>query len=352
MKRRLLSLGLAVWWGAASPVSLWAQPAPASTQPEVTVDLDTEKLIEGGLRFLASKQSPGGSWSGQNNNHQAAITAYVLMSFLASGNLPGEGPHGKTVQRGLEFLLDCVRPDGYIAAPTGEHNMYGHGIATVVLGEVYGMAGKSDTRIKPALERAVRLIVQTQNDQGGWRYQPRKADADVSVTVLQATALRVAKNSGIDVPQATIDRAADYVRSCFDERSGGFTYQSNAGRGGTPGFARTCAAIYTLQVLGFYDDPMVRRGSSYAVAEFSRQREWFTYGNFYGAPAHYMIGGQVWADYYREFKKVVVPRARVTGDQVFWAPIDGGNGQNESFSTAVYVTVLALPYQYVPLYQR
>lgn len=334
--------------------TLFAQPAPptpaTAPSPKVVVDAQTEKLIQGGLRFLASRQSPGGSWSGNNNNHQAAITAYVLMSFLAAGNLPGEGPHAQTVQRGVDFLLDCVRPDGYIAAPTGEHNMYGHGIACIVLGEVYGMTGKTDARLKTALERSIKLIVQTQNAQGGWRYQPRQADADVSVTVLQATALRVAKNSGIDVPQSTIDRAASYVRSCFDERSGGFTYQAT--NGGTPGFARTCAAIYTLQVLGFYDDPMVRRGSAYAQQEFATQREWFTYGNFYGAPAHYMIGGDAWASWYNNFKETVAPKAIVNGDLVFWRPLDGGNGQNESFATAVYVTILALPYQFVPLYQR
>ena len=61
---------------------------------------------------------------------------------------------------------------------------------------------------------------------------PAPTDADISVTVLQVVALRAAKNSGIDVPQVTIDNAVRYVKSCSD-RSGGFLYQT--GRGG-PGF--------------------------------------------------------------------------------------------------------------------
>lgn len=331
----------------AAVLALGAAVSGQTTRPTVVVDEPTEALIEGALKYLASRQSPGGGWSGNNNGHQAAITAYVINAFLATGNLPGEGPHGRTVQRAVDFLLDCVRPDGYIAAPTGENNMYGHGIAAIVLGEVYGLT--QDQRLRPALERAIKLIVQTQNGEGGWRYQPRVADADISVTVLQVTALRVAKNSGIEVPQRTLDRAVAYVRSCFDERSGGFTYQA---RGGSPGFARTCAAIYSLQVLGFYDDPMVLRGSRYAKETFGRQNEWFTYGNFYGAPAHYMIGGEAWAEWYAKAKATLLPIVQRQGEMVFWRPLEGGNGVNDIFATAVYTTVLAMPYQYLPIYQR
>ena len=39
------------------------------------------------------------------------------------------------------------------------------------------------------------LIVRTQNDQGGWRYQPVKYDADLSVTICQIMALRAALGS-------------------------------------------------------------------------------------------------------------------------------------------------------------
>lgn len=353
----LLAGSLAVTPATAQPVSRPASESPPSDTPRVVVDERTAEILDGALRFLASKQTPGGAWSAGGNNHQAAITAYVLNAFLANGHLPSEGPHGAVVQRGVDFLLDCVRPDGYIAAPTGEHNMYGHGIACIVLGEVYGTTAASSAthaRLRPALERAIRLIVQTQNPQGGWRYQPRVADADISVTVLQVAALRIAKNNGFDVPQRTLDRAVSYVRACFDNRSGGFTYQAN---GGSPGFARTCAAIYSLQLLGFYDDPMVRRGSEYANAQFENPQlgdlpEWFTYGNFYGAPAHYMIGGDAWDTWYRRIKGRLLPAVVSAGDTFFWRPLDGGNGVNDVFATAVYTTILAMPYQLLPIYQR
>src|SRR6185295_15942157 len=99
-------------------------------------------------------------------------------------------------------------------------------------------------------------------NKGGWRYQPRPGDADISVTVLQVVALRAAKNGGLDIPQQTIDNAVQYVRRCFDERTGGFTYQPG---NRAPGFARTAAAIYSLQVCGAYDDPLVKAGAEFLL---------------------------------------------------------------------------------------
>lgn len=332
---------------AGTPIAI-AQPAPArkSGSDRVVVDEKTEQLIDASLRWLARQQSPGGDFS-NGNNHRAAITAYVIICYLASGHLPGEGEHGQTVQRAVDFLLTCARPDGYIAAPTGEHNMYGHGIATIALGEVYGQTRDPNVRIK--LERAIDLIIRTQNNKGGWRYQPRVADDDMSVTVLQVVALRVAKNSGINVPQETIDRAVKYVRSCRDDQSGGFNYQPGRRQ---PGFARTAAAIYSLQVCGLYDDPAVAEGAKFLFDRQTRDREWFTYGNFYAAPAMYMIGGEQWEKWYAQISQQLIKEVRREGDLAYWRPIDGGRGVNEVFATAVYTMILSIPYSYVPLYQR
>ena len=101
--------------------------------------------------------------------------------------------------------------------------MYAHGIATIALAELYGQTRSPAIRGK--LDRTIKLIIASQNQQGGWRYRPVVRDADVSVTVLQVVALRAAKNSGIDVPQRTIDNAVKYVKACHHARTGGFSYQ-------------------------------------------------------------------------------------------------------------------------------
>jgi len=324
-----------------------APPAPRVAQDTVQVDARTEQTIRGALRYLAEKQQPNGSFVA-DQNHQAALSAYALMAFMAAGEVPGEGEFGSAVKKGEDFLLDCCRPDGYIAAPTGENNMYGHGIATICLAEMYGES--PNPALRPKLERAIKLIVSCQNAQGGWRYPPKIGDADISVTVLQVVALRAAKNAGLDIPQSTIDRAVAYVKSCqdrFDPR--GFDYQPGTLQAG---FARTAAAIYSLQVCGLYDDPMVAAGSEFLVEKRDLSMQYFTYGNFYAAPAEYMIGGKAWTDWYGWIHAELMDKVQTMGDTKYWNPFDPGTGVNTIYATSVYTMILAMPLHYVPLYQR
>jgi hypothetical protein len=339
---------LLVWTALALPGS--AQ-APAGRR--VVVDGPTEQVIQGALRYLAAAQNGNGSWSASGSDrHEVAITGYVLMAFLAAGHVPDEGEFGPKVTRGINFLLNAQQADGYIKS--GNTNMYGHGIAAIALAEVYGQG--RDPRLKSKVEAAIRLIVNCQNAQGGWRYEPKVSDADISVTVLQVVALRCAKNAGLSVPQVTIDRAVAYVRSCHDAPSGGFTYQPGSR---APGFARTAAAMYSLQVCGQYDDPRLLQGLAYLNQTFKTEKQWFTYGNFYAAPAVYMLGGDAWANWYDQVRTTLLQPAaqggmlHVDGRTAWWEPRrDSGRNIGPVYTTAVYAMILAMPYSYVPLYQR
>ena len=143
-----------------------------------------------------------------------------------------------------------------------------------------------------------------------------------------------------------IEKAVGYVRSCVDPASGGFTYQPKTKQ---PGFARTCAAIYSLQVCGKYDDPLIEPASKFIDTK-KDDREWFTYGHFYAAPAKYMIGGQTWKDWYGYMNRKLLAAVKRNGDQCSWDPIDGKF--NSVYCTGVYTMILAMPYHYIPLYQR
>jgi hypothetical protein len=341
----LLSLALAAPSLAAAPATARDKGAGLG-QEQVRLDANTEQIIRGALKYLASRQNGNGSWAtGSGEQQEVAMTGYVLVTFLAAGQLPDEGEYGKNVTAGMNYLLNMVRPDGTMGRHG--HYMYGHGVASIALAELYGQT--RDPRIRPKLEQVIKLIIQSQNREGGWRYNPGASDADISVTVLQVVALRAAKNSGLEVPQATIDRAVGYVRSCFHERSGGFTYQP---RGGDPGFARTAAAVYSLQVCGQYDDPRVQPGIKY-LHKSRDDRQWFTYGHFYAAPALYMVGGEDWKTWYTAMSKMLLEKVKRQGDMVWWDPHwDGGRGVGPVYCTAVYTMILAMPYHYLPLYQR
>ena len=338
--------------GFGIPSALSAD-APVAARDPVRVDEKTEAIIKGALKWLASKQSPNGAWAGSEmeQQHPIAITGYALMAFQAAGQLPGEGEYGKNVSLGMQYLIDSIAPDGLMGNKQNGQYMYGHGVATIALAELYGQTKSPNARAK--LDKIVKVIVSSQNNEGGWRYRPIAYQADVSVTVLQVVGLRAAKNAGLDVPQKTIDQAVSYVKKCYHEGSGGFCYQP----GQTPGFARTAAAIYSLQVCGLYDDPMVKSGSDYLVRNYRDSRaEWFTYGHFYAAPAQYMRGGETWQKWYAQLNETLVKRATVKGDTAFWdsaeTQLDGGRNVGIIYTTSVYTMILAMPYHYIPLYQR
>lgn len=317
----------------------------------VKVDKQTEEVIRGALRWLASRQLPNGAWGsyGEESSRKIAMTSYALIAFLTCGHLPGEGEYGKTVAAGVQYLLDQIQPDGIIGRRDDGQYMYSHGLATIVLGEVYGQTKSPQVRQK--LERLVRVIISSQSREGGWRYRPVSQDADISVTVLQVVALRSAKNAGISVPQQTLDNAVKYVKKCYDQRSGGFAYQP----GSSPGFARTAAAIYSLQVCGLYDDPMVKKGSEYLIKSLEKNeiREWFTYGHFYAAPAQYMVSGDAWRLWYEKVKAILLEDVKRENEMCYWEPKrDRGRDVGPTYCTAIFTSILAVPYNYMPLYQR
>jgi len=127
-----------------------ARPAePASAQnnalaDEITPELD--EAVRNGLAFLAAEQNEDGSFGSGRYARNVAITALAGLAFMADGNVPGRGEYSANVERGLEYILSNSAENGLIAAEAANGPMYGHGFATLFLGEVYGMtAGGGNT---------------------------------------------------------------------------------------------------------------------------------------------------------------------------------------------------------------
>lgn len=334
-----------------SALALLLQTAGAAplTSPDAAVRIDpaTKEVIKGGLKYLAAQQRLNGSWAIKEGTggHAVAMTGYVLLAFMAAGHLPGEGEYAKNVTAGMQFLLDRIQPDGLFQDVTSGQYMYNHGMATIALAELYGQSAAP--ALRPKLERLIEVILKAQAPEGGWRYTPTPRDSDISVTVMQVVALRAAQECGLTVPQAAIEKAVAYVVSCCDAPTGGFDYQPRQ----HPGYARTAAAIYSLQVLGRYDDPRVKAGSAYLFTSVKSRDSHWAYGSYYAAPAQYMIGGDTWRAWYTETRSTLMAEVQREGDLAHWEP-KGKDDVSPIFCTAVYVHILAIPYHYLPLYQR
>lgn len=321
---------------------LFCLACAGSVRAEAKLDERTEKAVNKALEYLAAKQNSDGSWSDGSYSHNTAITAFALLAFMSQGHLPNQGLYGPEVAKAARFLMAASREgDGYLVGARGG-NMYCHAMATLALAELWGNTG--DDTVKPIVEKAVDLIVRSQNPEGGWRYEPRPTGADISVTIMQVMALRAAKNGGLHVPDITLKRAIDYIISCYNDREGGFSYQPG-GRG--PGFARTAAGACVLFLTGKYNAQQIPKAVDYLKRNFESHQHFF-YGHYYAAHAMHQVGGKEWDDWYDRIRNMLLPRQSNDGSfsQV------GRSEVGPVYQTAISVIVLSVPAHYLPIFQR
>jgi squalene cyclase len=345
----------------------------------IEVSAEHEAAVQRGLRWLADHQNPDGSWTSKigfklNSEYRetaegghVGVTALAGTAFLAGGHTPERGEHSEVLARALDYVLSGVQEDGYITL--NGSRMYSHAFATLFLAEACGMTHRADVRAK--LQKAVDFIVETQNEEGGWRYVPFSPESDMSIVVCQAMALRAARNIGIRVPKSTIDRAARYVvdsaiteesqrgyHSLYADEVGAFNYQRN--RGSRSSFPLTAAGVTALHGLGIYSDESIRRGLDYLRKNLSsfnnsygRQKDghyFFWYGHYYGVQAMYTAGTafqvNYWEPYFEEVRSVLLSMQERDGS---W-PNETGPGA--AFGTSMAVLILEIPYRYLPIFQR
>ena len=350
VKRRLTLPLLGLLWivlsaggWARSEVAGSADLAEAAAAAMVTPA--AERATAAGLKYLAARQREDGSFGSGAYRGNVAVTALVGMAFLAEGSLPNRGPHGDVTERALNYLLDQCRENGLIlnAASASRGPMYEHGFATLFLAECLGSTPRTDLREK--LAAAVALIVNTQNAEGGWRYQPQKLDADISVTVCQIMALRAARNAGLHVPKETVERCIEYVRRSQNP-DGGFRYMLPPGESG---FARSAAGVVALYSAGIYEGAEVENGISYLLDFVPRpgalrQEPYYFYGHYYAVQALWQRGGDAWMRYYPAIREELILRQSPDGS---WAdPI------SPEYGTAMACLILQVPNGYLPIFER
>src|SRR6266481_6147430 len=115
---------------------LLSSVSSAADPPAKRTELDDS--IDRALVFLQRMQEADGSWKSSRSGRNPAVTALAVMAFLSAGHVPGEGRYGDTVEKGIEWVLHQQHTNGLIAAEGG-HEMYHHGICTLMLAEVAGM---------------------------------------------------------------------------------------------------------------------------------------------------------------------------------------------------------------------
>lgn len=340
------------WAAIVWPLALVALSSHGTALARATGAQRNEfERVERGLAFLASIQEKDGAWLLQGQKSPVA-TALSVMAFLSAGHVPGEGLYQYHLDRAIRYVVRSQK-GGLFGERTGAQEMYIQAICALMLAEVTGMTEASlGAQIKTALEKAVAVILQAQrlqpgSDRGGWRYQVLGTDADLSVTGWQFLALRAARNVGCDIPAERIDLAVDYVRRCYDPRSGGFGYR--------PGLAVTkactgtgilCLELRGSDRAGAPPAPEITRAKGYLVSHpLQRRDDFFYYTAYYGAQAMYQARSNYWQLYRTNLVRLLSDEQKSNGS---W--IDENHGP--TYATALAILALTVEQRLLPIYQR
>ncbi len=318
----------------------------AAVQRRDRVDLAIEK----GLAWLATQQDvTHGHFAGKHKN---VYTGLACMALMASGHFPERSAYGDHLRRGVLYLAQqALKNKGYLGKDGGR--MYGHGICTLALAEAYGMmSAEADNRaVKLGLESALKVILGSQatannKHRGGWRYEPKRGDADLSATAWQILALRAAQNCCFDIPDNAINEAIDYVRRTYKDKQG-FAYQPGHGANS----AMRAAGVVCMQALGAdksdEDTVKVNTAAEVLLTLNPSQGKHYYYRSYYLATAANMMGDKHRTALLGKLENALVALQNQDGSFKKHSGHDGG-----VYSTAFAVICLAVRYQFLPIYQE
>ena len=334
-----------------------------------------DNSVDRALVYLASQQQPDGSIPTMDVA-KPAVTALYAMAAISAGHEPGVGPHGESINRAIDYILDSQNEDGlYSRYPVsfltdsiskpGQVAVYNQGICGTLLGEVYGMTDSDRAvRIKVSIEKALDFVRTMQNrpkvnaiDNGGFRYikqmKPGHSDSDLSVTSWLIMFMRSAHNAGFDVPEAYVNETIDYVRRCYVPETGEFRYSLVTQTHTTRGL--TGVGVLCLFLTGNHDNEMERQSGRWLMQQsfqrfnVSPQHDRFFYAAYYCSQAAYQLGGEYWAKLYVPLAETLVARQNSNGS---WDADHHDFVYRDTYSTAMAVLALTPPYQLLPIYQR
>jgi hypothetical protein len=379
----LVRLLLAAMFLFVGPSSVWSQKPPdrkssdrdRKPPPDLTAEQwkQLDRTVDKGLVFLAGQQEADGSFP-TLPHAKPGVTGLCILAFLSRGHLPSEGPYGRHVQRGVDFVLASQRNDGLLTIqkvePTLTSNgvshtaMYSHGVAGLMLAEVHGVTGKDPTDpIGKAIVKGLEFSRSRQTKAnrptaiaGGFDYlvPPIYDDGlDLPITSCQLLFYRSAKNAGFDVPADDIDAAMRYVKSCYDPRSRTFIYRNK------PTLSRglTGSGILALSLGGEHQTEMAKEAGTWLLAQpfepfnTGNPHDRYFYSAYYCSQAMFQLGGEYWSRFYPPLLNVLAKNQRNDGS---WnRELNGDTSRyGNSYSSALAILALTPPYQLLPIYQR
>jgi len=346
---------------------------------------ETEQAIELGLVFLSRSQTADGSWKLDQfaardglpaMASDTAATALAVLAFQGAGYHHRDFRYADTVRRGLEFLVRNQQPDGELFVTMDDESnrivrFYSHGIATLALCEAYGMT--QDPWLKPAAQKAIDYIVNTQNaERGGWRYTPG-VSSDTSVTGWMLMALKSGELANLTVPAETYRRMRQWLDRAQVSPSVPYLYCYNPyapdtptqRQGRLPTKTMTSVGLLMRLYLGWKpDNPNMIHGAEFLLESppaigtaTNPQRD--TYYWYYATQVLFHMGGRYWTIWWNQHLHPLLVDSQTRDGELAgsWEPLTPVPDRWAQHAGRLYVTTMNLLslevyYRHLPLYKN
>jgi len=348
---RVLACGMACWLGTNLPRARAGEMGDQEVLRLLTADQPRDRAIRRGLEALRRMQKPDGA---VGDRYAVALTSLAVMAHFASGVVLEDQEHGTWLKRSVQLVLARQDESGYFGRSDGS-NMYGHGIATLMLAEALGLAKDDEweDRLRAALERAVKVTVaaaqikKQPGHEGGWRYQPNADDSDLSLSGWQLLSLHATQQVGLPVPEDVIKAAVEYTKS-LTTSEGAVGYQRmGEDKPALRGLALVCLSIgheektssFPAIVTRIETDPLQWQGDR------------FFYRAYYDAVGMSRAAPEVWKRYAPKLESVLCEHQ---GDDGAWGSPGGGEDENAGpvYRTSMAILALTVDRHVLPAYQR
>ena len=331
---------------------------------------ESEYAVTQALHWLAEHQNYDGSWSFEHEKSpkchgacrnpgmaggRVAPTSLALLPFLGTGQTHREGQYKKTIDLGLRFLVRSMEMQGDIGSlheMAGQ--MYGHGLATIVLCEAFGMT--RDPFLHDPAQAATNYIVYAQDDVGGgWRDMPHMP-GDTSVVGWQVMALKSAQMAYLRVPPNTMRKVGYFLDHVQSDRGAMYGYLG-------PERARpatTAIGLLCRMYLGWEHDfnPLQRGvqilGQLGPSIDTTSMRNNMYY-NYYATQVMHHYGGYPWQRWNAVMRDYLVHSQSKQGHELgswyFEGSDYGSSPGGRLYCTALSAMTLEVYYRHMPLYR-
>lgn len=317
----------------------------------------TEGAVRAALEWLKRQQKSDGSWSlrgpyrdGAVIENEIAATALALLAFQGAGHthrIDESSDYARVVATGTKALLDRFDPAHHNWTQS-QHGGYTEALATISVCELYGMT--QDRRFRKPAGDMVRLCLDAQSPQGGWRYRPQ-SDSDTSVTGWFVMSLYSGRAAGLSVPNSALLKVGQYLDAAATSNGSRYGYQA----GTAARRSMTAEGLLCRQLLGWGgNDPRLVDGVNYLLAEPPDWNRLDSYTWYYATQVCHHIQGDPWVAWNGVMREVLPENQIKEGPEAGSWPPQGDPQQNAGgrlYVTCLCTYMLEVYYRHLPIYQ-